>query len=356
MTTDPPTYLASAKRRIDDAFGPFFDDAERRLRGTARLAHDVLRRLRDFTVRGKTIRGSLCLACAELGDTDHPDAALPIAMAVELVHSGLLIHDDIMDNDLLRRGHPSLFGQYLAEARKAKAQDSRHLGLSLAICAGDIAYFLAASLLRDLPLPPPRHRRLLALFNEEIVKVGLGQMDDVWWSAVPQEPSEEDIERIYRFKTSRYTFSLPCLLGGTVAGLPEPTLATLAEAGEHMGIAFQLRDDELGLLSDETRTGKPSGSDIRGNKKTLIRLLMLRKASPKDRQTLLRLFGNPRLTAAQFRTVRRLYSTTGAAAEIQIRTTFHAMKAEHLIETGRLPQRLKRFLHWLRTYAVERSR
>lgn len=353
---NPKDYLKSRKAVLDKALDGFFTDSIRDFRSSGALASDVLSRLKKFSTLGKSIRGCLCLATAEMAGKLQTSRALSAAMSVELVHSGFLVHDDIMDNDELRRGFPTVFAQYLPIAGKAGAASARDLAVGLGICAGDIAYFLAEGLLQTLPVKPDLRSKVSAFFNREVVRVGLGQMDDVWWGQVKAEPTAKDIERIYRFKTSRYTFSLPCVMGGMIAELPAKTLDKLAEAGEHMGIAFQLRDDELGLISEEADTSKPAGSDARENKKTLIRLTLLRRANPKQRKILLKLFGDPDLGRKGLGIIRELYDSTGAREEVNRSVAGHTRKAEELIRTLSAPIEYREFLLWMLRYAVERKK
>jgi geranylgeranyl diphosphate synthase type I len=197
----------------------------------AELAHinawgpDTAKRLLAFAVQGKMVRGGLAL----LGFEAHARRAAPrsvvlMAAALEIVHSSLLIHDDIMDNDRLRRGARTVFAQYEDMGRKSRAADSARFGLSMGICAGDVGYFVAWDVLARLPIDLTRKCSLMALVSRELAFVGLGQMQDVAFGSFPDAPARREVLALYLNKTARYTFSLPLMAGAMLAGAPEAAL------------------------------------------------------------------------------------------------------------------------------------
>lgn len=181
---------------------------------------DATKRISQFVTAGKGIRGSLALFSYQaFSKQKNITPALPLAGGLELIHAGFLIHDDIMDHDDLRRGKPSMHVQ---------------VGESVAICMGDLSCILGYESFSKLPI--------LSYISKELSKVTIAQMHDVSSSG---DPLIEDILRLYRFKTARYTFSLPLASGAMLAGANATTITQLEALGEHMGILFQVRDDEL---------------------------------------------------------------------------------------------------------------
>ena len=242
---------------------------------------DLGGRLLDFALRGKMVRGGLLLLGHEMhaagGGRAAPRPVLRAAAAMEIIHSSLLIHDDIMDNDRLRRGGRTIFAQYEQAGRRARAVDPAAFGRSMGICAGDVGYFLAWEILSGLAVDAERKVELLALVSRELSYVGLAQMQDVAFSAFPRIPSRDDVLALYIYKTARYTFALPLMAGALIAGAPAAERRRLCELGERLGVIFQVRDDELGIFGSEAETGKPVGSDIREGKKTLLYLELIRR-------------------------------------------------------------------------------
>jgi geranylgeranyl diphosphate synthase type I len=205
--------------------------------------------------------------------------------------------------------------------------DPAHHGEALAMCAGDLAYFAAFQLLAEMPVSATRAVQATLIAARELCVVGIAQMQDVANGAArpgsvnpfrdaPTDPSEEDILKLYRFKTGRYTFSLPLALGCAIAGGGDEARLALEEAGEELGILFQLKDDELGLFADEKVLGKPVGADIRENKKTLFRRRLLARADDETGKRLGTMFGNPGAGVAEMAFIRDQLERLGVRAEL----------------------------------------
>jgi len=252
---------------------------------------------------------------------------------MELFQSGLLVHDDIMDRDLVRRGQPSIFKQYSEMADRARHADPAHIGQALGICAGDVAYFLAFELLAGTHAPSPVVGEVLALCARELSAVGIAQMQDVAWGASKDDVSVEEILRMYKYKTGRYSFSLPLLTGALFAGAPRDLRARLDSFGESVGLLFQVRDDELGLFGDEKELGKPVGSDVREGKKTILISLLREAATPAERLRLDGVVGNPRATEADLDLVRNLAASAGVRQRIDAIITRFAEQARTAIRS-----------------------
>jgi len=349
-------FTRQKKPVIDRALARFFDAKIRDYAETAFLARDVMTRLKKFSVLGKSIRGCLVMLSASMFGCGRESEALKAGMAVELVHSGFLVHDDIMDNDLTRRGQPTVFAQYIPSGKKIGFKNPYMFGVSMGICAGDLAYFLAEGLLQDLAIEPVRKDLLIAKFNDEITKVGLAQMDDVYWGPMKNSPPIRRIERIYSFKTSRYTFSLPLMMGAVIAGRPLEVQKLVEEIGEGIGLLFQLRDDTIGLLSSTGDIGKPAGSDVRENKKTLIRHYLYRKAGRQEKKKLDELFGKQDLSAADLALIRGIWEDSGMDEEMKRVAGPVVLKVKRNIRLLDVPQEYRGVLEDLLAYVVERKK
>lgn len=268
---------------------------------------DVADRLVEFANRGKMIRGGLVFFGAELfGVNDSSPSLVRLAAVMELLQSFLLIHDDIMDRDRLRRGNPSVYAQYDDMGRAEGIDDHLHFGESLGICTGDVAIFIATGLIADSEVPDEYRRPLLAAVSREIARVGLAQMGDVYHGVSRREVCEEDVVDVYRYKTGRYTFSLPLVCGAILAGAPESERDVLGKVGEGLGIVFQIKDDQIGLFGTEAQIGKTVGSDIASDKKTLYRIFLYNVADADTRTRLDAIFGNPAPTPEQIDEVLQL--------------------------------------------------
>ncbi|MGD9939846.1 MAG: polyprenyl synthetase family protein [Clostridia bacterium] len=316
---------------------------------SADFGADSARRLDEFSSRGKMIRGCLVRLGYELGGgrTVPPGAEQAVARAgaaMELFQSGLLVHDDIMDRDRTRRGAPTLHVGYEADLARGLYGDPAHNGSSLGICAGDLAYFSAFSILSGLEVPGDVARQVCLTAARELALVGVAQMQDVANGAVrrgstnpfrdaPASPDEETILLLYRYKTGRYTFSLPLSIGATLAESTPEVIASLEEAGEALGILFQLKDDELGLFADEDELGKPVGADIREDKKTLFRQRLFARADSELTGRLQEAFGNPSAGPAEVTLVREAIERLDVRSEIAAMMRSYAVKARGAVET-----------------------
>lgn len=301
------SFLATFKPAITQTIDTFLAAEEKRLATISRPAARLTKECRALAVRGKMVRGSLaCLGYTLKGKTvDQP--CLAIAAAIELAHTALLVHDDIMDGDTLRRGEPAVHAQYALLGQKEKMRNPKRFGEGMATCLADMAFFwsfnLATQAFADEPeLIAPA----LTILTQELAAVGAAQAQDLWSGNHTAEPTLATIISTYRHKTARYTFSLPLMLGLLAARADSRTIDALSAFGEHIGIVFQIRDDALGLFGNEDQIGKPVGSDIREGKKTLYHHFLFRLASPSEKKRLRALFGNPNLSAKDLAFVRSM--------------------------------------------------
>ncbi len=297
---------------------------------------DVLQTLLDFTLNGKMIRGRLVKLGFRLFEKQDSCNTVIAGSALELLQSALLIHDDIMDNDTMRRGHSSIYSRYakiIAGVSAGKAVDFEETGKSLAVCAGDIAFFAGMDLLSSLSVSADILKQLSSLFSREMIYVGLGQMQDVASGIIPGIMSREQILNLYRVKTGRYTFSLPLMTGAILAGADEKAVKQLSEIGEILGIIFQIRDDELGLLSSSDVIGKPVGSDIRQGKITLFVSLFLEAASDEDKDSFYRIFGGETLSSGEIDEVISLFRKYSVIETVREAAETHSEETEMLIRS-----------------------
>lgn len=217
-------FLTVYKSPIDEHLIQFLQKKKKELSRMSRWGTDAVKKLLSFVIAGKTIRGSLVLYAYSLFQKGAPESVLHASAALELIHSGFLIHDDIMDQDDVRRGNPSMHMRY------ARLGD-KHFGTSMGINLADLCFFLAYEL---IPLEVTRY------VSREWASVVVAQMHDVSGAKTPEEKLT-----VYRYKTARYTFSVPLSIGARLAGAPRDTIKQLETLGEYLGMLYQIRDDEL---------------------------------------------------------------------------------------------------------------
>lgn len=201
------------------------------------------------------------------GDED-PLAVLRAVSALEFIQACALIHDDIIDVSDTRRGNPTV---YRAIENHHDASNwlgsSEHFGISAAILIGDLALVWAEDMLHDAGLSPAAFARALTPWRAMRTEVIGGQLLDISLEAA----GSEDVElanAVNRFKTAAYTIERPLHIGAAIAGASPETIEAFRGYGHDIGIAYQLRDDQLGVFGDPAVTGKPAGDDLREGKRT----------------------------------------------------------------------------------------
>ncbi len=243
---------------------------------------------------GKRLRPVLVLLTAEaVGGA--LDAALPCAVAVELMHNFTLVHDDIMDKDELRRGRPTVHVVW--------DQDT-------AILAGDGLLALAYQQL--FLAPADKLQEIGSTFSDGVIEVCEGQALDKEFETQLEVSLDQYMEMIEK-KTARL-FSTACKVGALAGGGERAYVNALAAYGRWLGLAFQVQDDLLDVLSDEKTSGKPRASDIRRRKKTFLFVHALRNANASDRQWLLDLYASDSVPADEVDRVVELFRRSGAIA------------------------------------------
>ncbi|MFE3249552.1 polyprenyl synthetase family protein [Streptomyces sp. NPDC059209] len=263
-----------AERRADAlAIGPGFAAAVAELEGY------VLR-------GGKRVRPAFARAgwIGAGGDASGPDAeaVLHCCTALELLHASALIHDDIIDASLTRRGFPAAHVTFADRHRsRGWAGDPETFGAGAAILVGDLAQAWADDMIHMSGLPADAKTRLAPVWSAIRTEVLAGQLLDL----TAEASGDEDIDsalRVNRYKTASYTVERPLHLGAAIAGADLGLVAAYRTYGVNIGIAFQLRDDLLGVFGDPAVTGKPSGDDLREGKRTVLFATALQRAAASD--------------------------------------------------------------------------
>lgn len=268
--------------------------------------YDYLERLEPFATSGKLLRGCvLCFAYKTFSGQKPDSDVMDAAMALELTHSALLIHDDIMDDDDRRRGRPSMHRQYQLVADKEGLADSKRFGVNMALAGGDAALFMAFGLLGRARTGHTDHK-FYDLFVDQLLKTCAGQMQDVYLEARPAMAAKREIYTLMRTKTAAYTLALPLTMGAAMAGQPDAVIRRLRSIGIASGTIFQIRDDELGALGDPAKTGKPVGADIKEGKKTLFHYYLRKASTPQERRRIDTIFGNPDASEEDIRYIQDL--------------------------------------------------
>lgn len=287
--------------------------------------------LRDYLLRGgKRLRGALLVLGHEAAGGAR-EAALEASLGIELLHAYLLIHDDFMDQDDVRRGGPTLH----------RALGGDHLGASLALLCGSLCESWAYQLLG--PAAPAAARTV-----EDVI---LGQMADLR-APSGRELSAREVLEVQRAKTGSYTFELPLHLGANLANAQQQLLQALSAYASPLGVAFQIADDLLGTFGAPEVTGKPNASDLREGKRTLLLARALEGATPADAARLRSQLGRP---DADVEELRAILVRSGAEASARADAERLCDEALRALDSPALPDRVAQDLREIALYTVRRA-
>ncbi|MFH0245574.1 polyprenyl synthetase family protein [Streptomyces sp. HK10] len=276
------------------------------------------------------------------GTPEHGDAeaVLHAAAALELIQACALVHDDLMDDSPLRRGAPSA---HVALARRHRAGglrgDADTFGASAALLTGDLALVWAEDLWDAASPSEEARRRARPVWRAMRTEMVAGQYLDLYGQAAGA-PSPSSSLRVAHLKSGLYTVERPLHLGAALAGADAHTTSALRRAGRCAGVAFQLRDDLLGVFGDPARTGKPAGDDVRQGKPTHLMALGLRLARVRgrraDRELLEHSLGDPALSEEELDRVRAVLTKLGAREAVERRVGGLAADALTALEEAAL--------------------
>lgn len=269
---------------------------------------------------GKRLRPALAVIGALAAESPLPAGVRRnVGVSLELLQAYFLIHDDWMDQDSERRGGPT------AHVSLTKTFGDVHLGACSAILAGDFALGLATDSLARAAARTPRASDALRVFAEMQLAAVLGQELDVVGRA-------KNPELVYELKTASYTVGGPLRLGATLAGATPKTLAALEAVSRPLGVAFQLRDDLIGVFGETKVTGKPRGADLTAGKNTsLVRVGLTSRA--RGRKALEAAVGKASASPLEVSRAIAFLEDCGAKAKIEARIDALAVEALSTLES-----------------------
>jgi geranylgeranyl diphosphate synthase type I len=325
--------LSAVSKEVNQAINELFDD---RLEPTK--LYDASKHL--IEAGGKRLRPFLVLKACELVGGYREDA-LPMAAAVELLHTFTLVHDDIMDSDNKRRGKPTVHTLW---------------GIPIAISAGDMlyakAYEAVLSSLQSSKVTLRRILKILSLITEATISICEGQALDIIFEK-RELISEEEYFTMITKKTAGL-LETSTKVGAIAGGGKAIQVRRLGRYAYYSGLAFQLIDDYLGIIADEKVLGKPVGSDIREGKRTLILIHALNHATETERKLMHSVLGHKDATSTEIKEVSRIIHSLGSL-------DYAYKKAEQLVAKAKRqlspfpPSQIKETLLNLADYILSRK-
>jgi geranylgeranyl pyrophosphate synthase len=289
------------------------------------------------------------------GPAEDDDAVLRAVAAVEFVHASALVHDDVMDAALTRRGRSTTHvGFAVRHGAEGLSGDGDAFGLGAAILVGDLALVWSDELLRRSGISGAALARARAVWDTMRTEVTAGQYLDLL-RAAGGLPGAQGALTVARYKSAGYTVQRPLQLGAAIAGAGPRAVDAYTAIGLPLGEAFQLRDDVLGVFGDPAVTGKSSDDDLREGKQTLLVALAEEATDAAGRQLLADHLGDPTAGPAELEELRRLIEDTGARARVEERITERTALARDAIAAAPIAEDARAALDALAVAATSRS-
>ncbi len=273
---------------------------------------DAINKFINMNGDGKFLRG--CLIDLGYKLTKNDDYAKTLSLAYETFETSILIHDDIIDNAHLRRNKETIHETYKDEFKKYNVEND-NTNTSLALCIGDLGFFYTNEMITKKYKNDKNLAKLLSYYNNIVIKTIKGEIIDVALPFIEKNDKEhtlheEDIMEIYKLKTSWYTVVGPFVLGMILGNSKAKDIETFEKVLEPLGIAFQIKDDILGIYSSKEVLGKSVYSDIEEFKQTILYSYI--KINRNDLlEELLKHYGKS-ITEEESKKVQELFENSGA--------------------------------------------
>ena len=260
---------------------------------------------------GKRLRPYMVIrSCQILGGKSS--TAMISASAVEMVHNFTLVHDDIMDNDEMRHGVPTVHKKF---------------GMPIAILAGDVLFSKAFQIISESKLSPNANTHLISRLAKACVDVCEGQLLDIKMADEKRIPTEAEYITMIGKKTAAL-FDVSCAMGAICATNKPKDISNLSTFGRNLGIAFQITDDLIGVMGDPKVTKKPVGNDLREGKKSLPILMAIKLAKGNEKKIILKAFGNSKISKKDLNRAVEVIRSLGIEEKVRNQALKYAEKSE----------------------------
>ncbi len=304
----------------------------------------LFKSISDFVLRpGKRARPILFVIGFLGFGKKEPKRLYTSALSLELLHDFMLVHDDIIDKSELRRGKPAMHTALNHSLRKYR--NIKFNGEDLAIVAGDVMYAMGLQAFLSVRTTLPEKEKSLKKLIDAAIFTGFGEFIELISSIKDiSQITKEEIYKVYDFKTAYYTFAAPLAMGALLAGAKEKQADIVLRYGMAVGRAFQIKDDILGVFSEEKDIGKSVTTDIQEGKKTILIWHAYRHAGRNDRHAILKILGRNNLKRSELIQVRKIIESSGALKHAKHAINQLISNAETLLSLSSMKQEHKKIL------------
>jgi geranylgeranyl diphosphate synthase type I len=303
--------LLETKNKIERALPAFLRHLDKSY-SLSKTSPVLFRQISDFVLRkGKRVRPLLFIVGYRGFADSDPRGLYTSALSLELLHDFMLVHDDIIDKSDTRRGKPAMhrmLNDYLSGYKIVKFS-----GEDLGIVAGDIMYAMGIHAFLSVDRDARHKERALKKLVEAAIYTGSGEFIELLLGLKDiAQITKEDIYKIYDLKTAYYTFAAPLGMGAALAGADDGQVNKLVKYGTYLGRAFQIKDDVLGMFSEEQKTGKSALTDLQEGKKTVLIWYGYNNSTGRDKLVIKRILSKNKVTRADLHKMRGLLTASGA--------------------------------------------
>jgi geranylgeranyl diphosphate synthase type I len=353
---DAKKALLEFKQKIDPELEKFFQEViteNKKIDTDIAIAIDYARQI--TMAGGKRARAAFMYYGYLAAGGSDKKAIIKASMSIELIHSFLLIHDDIIDKDGVRHNTTTTHTYYSTIAEKNfPNKDTGHFGNSMAIVIGDAINTLGNRILLEADFAPTLINKAMRALQSIIFMTIVGESEDILIENRGQA-NEKEILQMYTNKTAKYTIEGPLHLGAILAGADAQLLQKLSTYAIPTGIAFQIQDDILGVFGTVNKTGKAIDSDIKQGKQTILVAKALEKASAEQKAVLKKCLGNINLSATDLNEFKQVVTDTGSLQYTQDLAEKLIKEAKEKISKTKINSETKEFLLNIADYMLKRE-
>ena len=331
--------LELVQHKLDD----FCDEKRIELREISEDLEPLIDFTQSLLSGGKRFRALFCFWSwagyqpkeVELADLNIDSPIVGVAAALEMFHAAALVHDDLLDQSDTRRGQPAIHKRFESLHQNHSYDGSyERFGVAGSVLVGDMMLAWSSELFGDALLHSPEEAAEASCrheFGRMRFEVMAGQYLDVLeeHAASTRAPGEAvaRANNVMLYKTAKYSLEAPLLIGAALSGADSEKLKGLSQFGIPLGLAFQLRDDALGVFGDPEQTGKPAGDDLREGKRTVLIALTLENLPTSVRRIFEELLSSGEIEADQLEFMRQTIIETGAVEKTERLIAEHSQRS-----------------------------
>ncbi|MBD3329411.1 hypothetical protein GF357_02860 [Candidatus Dojkabacteria bacterium] len=308
-----PAELKEYKHVLDPYIEDFLSIKKKQLREISAFSVEFMTRLEKYILGGgKRARPAIMFMTYKMLGGANDDEVVRISMILEFLQAYFLIQDDIFDSASLRRGSETYHKSFEKYAKKNYVnEDSEHFGIVMGTLGSDLVAEFINDVVTESSMSSKTKIALLKTISKNISDVLLGQAEDYRLS-LESDFTHKDIYRVCKLKTASYSFGLPMELSGILADVSRKDIDILRKSACAAGVAFQIRDDIMGLYQDEKLMGKDMFSDLREGKKTFLILHALNYGDVPAKNAIINALGNENLSLDELLDVREKVKQSGS--------------------------------------------